>query len=57
MLHELYSSPPLFVLPWSGSALPTEHAHTLQTTIVQVATGTSVVGGGGEDVEEPESSK
>ena len=57
MLHELYSSPPLFVLPWSGIALPTEYACTLQTTIAQVATGTNVVGGGGEDVEEPEFSK
>lgn len=57
MLHELYSSPPIFVLPWSGIALPMDDARTLHTTIVQVATGTSVVGGGGEDVEEPECSK
>ena len=44
-----------FVLPESGIALPTEH--TLHTTLAQVASGTDVVGWGGEDAEEPDTSK
>ena len=55
MLHKIYSSLPLFVLPGSDIALPTEY--TLHTTLVQVASDTSVVCGGGEDVEEPDTSK
>ena len=46
-----------FALPWSGHApgLPTELKLTLYTTLVQVPTNTIVVGG--EDAEEPDTSK
>ena len=55
MLHEIYSSPLLFVM--TGIALLTEHTVTLYTTmrLIQVATGTGVVGG--EDVEQLDTSK
>ena len=56
MLHKIFTVVyHSFVLPESGIALPTEHA--LHTTLAQVATNTSVVGWGGEDVEEPDTSK
>ena len=48
-----------FILPWSGIApgLPTEHRPTLYIALVQVATLVVVVGMGGEDVEQPDTSK
>ena len=56
MLHKIFTVVyHSFVLPESGIALPTEH--TLHTTLAQVASGTDVVGWGGEDAEEPDTSK
>ena len=48
-----------FILPWSGIApgLPTELRPTLYIALVQVATLIVVVGMGGEDVEQPDTSK
>ena len=48
-----------FVLPCSGHVpgLPTDLKPTLHTALVQVATDTTVVGVGGQDAVQPDTSK